>query len=394
MNPHPLLFFNPLPYVVVLNAALCWLAAVGLSGCGGSGVEEAGAEDFAKSSDSPAATDSEGRGDYLALIKRRLPARGYATNELLPDDGYQPAPRREGNLERIRVGLPWVLNDEAAPWFIAQEKGFFREAGLEAELLPGGPGYDYLKLLAGGQVEVAIIPNGVRLPLAVASRTRLDAVAIGTFLKHSPSAWIGLDQSIPRDRRSDRVLIREDFIGVKVGLVPERMYAAQYVERYFELPSGSIATMRGGFSAEPLILGAYQYYGGWIINQTRLLEAQGYYNWTALMMKDIGLDEPTDVSVVERNTFETRRDLLRRYLWAIDNAISYLLAEPREAARITQRYATGSQLSLEQIEQRFSMQRPLITGENPEEPLQYMDLDIWDRSAAVLFEYGQLEVEE
>ena len=240
-----------LPFAVILNAALCLLVAVGLPGCGGSDVEETAAGDNGKTRGSPAAADSEGRENYLALIKRRLPARSYATNELLPENGYQPTPRREGELDRIRIGLPWVLNDEAAPWFIAQEKGFFRETGLEAELLPGGPGYDYLKLLADGQVDVAIIGNGLRLPLAVASRTRLDAVAIGTFLQHSPSAWIGLDNGVPKNQRGGKVLTRKDFIGVKVGLVPERMYAAQYVERYFELPSGSIATMRGDSPPNP-----------------------------------------------------------------------------------------------------------------------------------------------
>ena len=43
-------------------------------------------------------------------------------------------------------------------------------------------------------------------------------MAVGTFLKHSPYIWLGLDPDTPQDQRSDKVITPQDFIGKKVGI--------------------------------------------------------------------------------------------------------------------------------------------------------------------------------
>lgn len=50
----------------------------------------------------------------------------------------------------ISLRLPWLLNVQAAGYVMALEKGFYEEAGLNVEILPGGPNLNSTALVASG----------------------------------------------------------------------------------------------------------------------------------------------------------------------------------------------------------------------------------------------------
>ena len=150
-------------------------------------------------------------------MQENFPAESYFTNELLPDPDAAWEPLECETVDTIRVGMPWVLNDEEAPWYNAVEVGYYADVCLEVELVPGGPGIDHLQTLAGGAIDIAVSAAGSRVPSMVSSPTPADVVAVGTFLKHTPYIWMGLDSSIPQDQKSTLELTPEDFIGKKMS---------------------------------------------------------------------------------------------------------------------------------------------------------------------------------
>jgi ABC-type nitrate/sulfonate/bicarbonate transport system substrate-binding protein len=322
--------------------------------------------------------------EALAKVHQFLPASRYVTNDLLPaSDNTAPAPA--GPPLKLRVGLPWVLNDEIAPWFVGIEQGYFRDVGLELELVPGGPGIDPLQLLAGGKLDIAVPPAGAQVVQLIASPTPADIVAIGAVLKGSPYCWLGIDATTPRDQASKKQLEPHDFIGTTVGLQPGSDPLFDFLVHEYHLPRDSIRVRRAGFTPEPLLTGAVDYYGAFVVNQPRILEQAGHRNWVAFRFAKWGWVDFADVSVVRRDAFEPRKEVWRRYLLATGRALRFILDHPDKAAQITARRSTDVPLTPAMVRRRFDLQRELMEGA-PGSALQRMPLDDWEKLTAHLLQ--------
>ena len=58
--------------------------------------------------------------------------------------------------DRLTVLLDWFVNPDHGPLVIAREKGFFRDVGLEVELVAPADPNDPPKLVAAGKADIAI----------------------------------------------------------------------------------------------------------------------------------------------------------------------------------------------------------------------------------------------
>ncbi len=329
----------------------------------------------------------------LAQVQHSLPATRYVTNDLLPAPGEPVAAPSGayGSLITLRVGLPWVLNDEIAPWFVGMDLGFYRNEGLDLKLTPGGPGIDPLQLLVGGKLDIAVPPTGVGLVQLIASPATADVVAIGAVLKGSAYCWLGLDASVPRNQVSTRRLQPRDFVGKTIGLQAGSDYIVDFLQRQYHLPANSFRTRRVGFTPDPLLSGTVDYCAAFIVDQPRIIEREGYRNWTAFRFNDWGWVDFGDVSVVRRDTLVQSPDVLRRYLRATGRALHFILDHPDEAAEITAERSVDVPLTPAMVRRRFDLQRDLVEG--PEgSPLQEMPLDRWNQLAARLVQSGTLHL--
>jgi putative hydroxymethylpyrimidine transport system substrate-binding protein len=58
--------------------------------------------------------------------------------------------------EKLTVLLDWFVNPDHAPIFVAQEKGFFSDRGLEVEIIAPSNPNDPPKLVAAGKADIAV----------------------------------------------------------------------------------------------------------------------------------------------------------------------------------------------------------------------------------------------
>lgn len=338
------------------------------------------------------AADAEAKfAEILQCVQENFPADKYITNEYLPAADAAWEPMNCASVDKIKVLMPWVLNDEEAPWYNAVEKGFFKDVCLEVELVPGGPGIEPIQLLAGGAVDIAVVAGASRIPASVSSPTPADVVGVGTMLKHSPYIWMGLDKDIAQDQKSEKKLTPQDLVGKKIGVQPGDDYFAQFLIAKYGLPADAFELMEAGFTPDPLLVGAMDYFAAWVVNQPRLAEAQGYMNWTAFRFSDWGWDGYSDVSTVRREMVESNPDLVKRYLAAVNQGMKFLLENPDESADIAVKYGVDGQLTKEQALRRFELQQDLIEGSD-DLPLMHMSTDRWNSEVATMVQYGQLEL--
>jgi ABC-type nitrate/sulfonate/bicarbonate transport system substrate-binding protein len=324
--------------------------------------------------------------DALARVRRRLPASRYMTDACLT--GAPPAPLPGPVV--LRVGMPWILNDEEAPWYVAAARGYFRDAGLDVRLLPGGPGRDSLQLLAGGAIDVATAESGSFVLKLAASPSGADIVAVGAVFRRSPYCWLCRDRSIPRAQESTRRLTPADLVGRRIGLQPGYDYVLSFLQYRYGLARDRLRIMPAGALPDPLIAGVFDYYAAWIDNQPRLLEREGYRNWTAFRFSDWGLREYCSVAVVRRPYLRKHADVVRAYLFALGRGIRFELDHPGQAAAITLAACRDPALTRAFVLQRFAADRALILGSG-RPPLQAMRPEAWDELAALLYLSGEID---
>jgi ABC-type nitrate/sulfonate/bicarbonate transport system substrate-binding protein len=329
--------------------------------------------------------------DALAKVRRKIPAESYFSNDFLKKAAAEQ-PTVPATPGKVRIGMPWILNDECALWYVAVEKRFFKDAGIDAELVPGGPGKDQLTLLAAGSLEVAVTAGGGYVLSLVASPTGAKVTAICTLLKDSPYTWLALDKSVPDGQSSSLRLKPENVIGKTVGIQADGEPYAKFLLQKYHLPADKVKLVRVGFTADPLVTGAVDFYSAWVQNQPRFLEQDGHKNWTGLRFKDFGWNEHCDVSVVKKSLAEQNPGLVTRYVYALSQAIQFMLDHPDETADITVRYGKDTTLSRDLVLRRFQLERDLVTGHDGQPPL-WMSADVWNNSAALLTEYGVINPE-
>ena len=82
----------------------------------------------------------------------------------------------------VTIQLKWVTQTQFAGYYVAQDKGFYKEEGLNVTIKPGGPDIGPMQVLAGGGADVAVD----WMPSALAAREKgLSAVNIAQPFKSS-----------------------------------------------------------------------------------------------------------------------------------------------------------------------------------------------------------------
>ncbi len=84
--------------------------------------------------------------------------------------------------EAVKLQLKWVTQAQFAGYYVAQEKGYYKAAGLDVTIMPGGPDINPEQVLAGGGADVIVD----WMPSALASREKGSPVVnIAQPFKHS-----------------------------------------------------------------------------------------------------------------------------------------------------------------------------------------------------------------
>ena len=84
--------------------------------------------------------------------------------------------------EEVKLQLKWVTQSQFAGYYVAKEKGFYDEEGLEVTIMPGGPDISPTQVMAGGGADVTVD----WMPSALAAREKgLPLVNIAQPFKSS-----------------------------------------------------------------------------------------------------------------------------------------------------------------------------------------------------------------
>ena len=131
----------------------------------------------------------------LETLKRLLPcllaAAGLMTGCSKPSPGSLPEGDAQAAPTKIRFKVDWFPQAEHGGFFQAKAKGYYKAAGIDVEIVPGGPGVEVPQLVLSGQVDVAI---GRSDDMIVFADQGLPFIVVGVYMEHDPQALLLHDE--------------------------------------------------------------------------------------------------------------------------------------------------------------------------------------------------------
>ncbi|WP_170764391.1 ABC transporter substrate-binding protein [Ruegeria lacuscaerulensis] len=104
--------------------------------------------------------------------------------------------------DEVTLQLKWVTQAQFAGYYVAKEKGFYEEEGLDVTILPGGPDIAPTQVIAGGGADVTV----EWMPAALAAREKgLPLVNIAQPFKSSGmmlTCWKDAGITSPEDLKN------------------------------------------------------------------------------------------------------------------------------------------------------------------------------------------------
>lgn len=82
--------------------------------------------------------------------------------------GFITAPAQAQALDKLTLQLKWVTQAQFAGYYVAKDRGFYKEAGLDVTIKPGGPDIAPPQIIAGGGADVIV----EWMPAALAAREK------------------------------------------------------------------------------------------------------------------------------------------------------------------------------------------------------------------------------
>src|SRR6202789_1427428 len=149
--------------------------------------------------------------------------------------------------DAVTVQLKWVAQAQFAGYFVAKEKGFYKDAGLDVTIKPGGPDVAPPQVIAGGGADVVVD----WMPSALASREKgVPLVNISQTFKRS-----GLELTC---RKDTGIKTPADFKNKTLGVwfggneYPFLSWMAKLKLKTDGSPGG-VKVIKQGFNVDPLL---------------------------------------------------------------------------------------------------------------------------------------------
>ena len=244
--------------------------------------------------------------------------------------------------DKVTLQLKWVTQAQFAGYYIAQEKGFYEEAGLEVEIKPGGPDIAPPQVIAGGGADVIID----WMPSALASREKgVPLVNIAQPFKRS-----GMMLTC---RKDTGITKPEDFRGKTLGVWffgNEYPFLSWMSKLGIPTEGGAdgVTVLKQGFNVDPILqkqadcVSTMTYNEYWQIIDAGL----GADDLVVFKYEDQGVSTMEDgLYVLEDNLKDSAFvDKMARFVKASMKGWAFARENPNEAADIVlENDATGAQ---------------------------------------------------
>ena len=224
--------------------------------------------------------------------------------------------------DKITLLLDWFVNPDHGPIIIAEEKGYFKDAGLEVEVIAPADPADPPKLVAAGRAELAISYQP-QLHLQVAEG--LPLVRVGTLVATPLNCLLVLADG-PVKSIAD---LRGGKVGFSVAGVEEALLTTILERNGVGLDEIDLVNVNWSLSPSLMsgqvdaVIGAFRNFE---LNQMDIEGVKG----RCFYLEEEGLPAYDELIYIA-NRDSMNKDVIRRFLQATELATQYIINHPQES---------------------------------------------------------------
>ena len=281
--------------------------------------------------------------------------------------------------DQLTLQLKWVTQAQFAGYYVALEKGFYEDEGLDLTIKPGGPDIAPAQVLAGGGADVIVD----WMPSALATREKgLGMVNIGQIYGKSGMMLTCL--------KSSGITSPEDFGGKTLGVWffgNEYPFLSWMSKLGYETNGGDgVTVLKQGFNVDPIFQGQADCVSTMTYNEYGQVLDGGLTpeELTLFKYEDEGVATLEDGLYVMEDTLEdpAKVDAYAKFLKASIAGWEWAKENPEEAAMIVLEYDdTGAQTEDHQVRMMTEVAKLLSASDKG---IGYLEPEAYQRTVDVL----------
>jgi NitT/TauT family transport system substrate-binding protein len=233
-------------------------------------------------------------------------------------------------LTPVTLQLQWVTQAQFAGYFVAYDKGWYKDESIDLTIIPGGPDQIPVDLVASGTRDFA---TTLLADLAVAIQSGKPIIGISQIQQKNGLLLIA--------RKSSNIQAPKDFNGKKVGVWLgswEAQFDALTAQQGINKEDFSLVNQ--GYSMDAFIKGDLDVASAMIYNEYYAVLESGVKpeELNIIDYASYKLDFPGDTLFTSKKLVQENPDLCIRMVRASLRGWQYAVEHPEEAASIVMKY--------------------------------------------------------
>ncbi len=290
----------------------------------------------------------------------------------------------QAKLDKVTIAGWGGPISEITNLLVEPDKGFFRAKGIDVVYMPGAGGGDAVRNLLSGQADVAFTdPGSLYAALDKGEKLRViyDIYPQNIF---NVVALKSSGISKPADLKGKKIGVYSLSSGTLTNL--------QLLLNQAGLSEKDVTiVVTGLLNFAPLMQGQVD---ATAATDTGLLvaRARGVGDVNVMEVRN-SLNVSSDIFVVREETYQQKKDVLRRFLAAYRDSMSWMIAQPQEAAALAVKRAINGQneaVNLEVIKLRNATSVSTLTQK---QGLGAIDVDMLQKGAEAWKKIGLIQLE-
>jgi NitT/TauT family transport system substrate-binding protein len=283
----------------------------------------------------------------------------------------------------VTLQLQWVTQAQFAGYYVALDKGWYLEEGIELTIRPGGPDISPINSVRTGTAEFG---TSLLADIIVAKQQANDLVSIAQIQQTNGLLLIA--------KKDSGITGPKDFAGKKVGVWLGN-WEAQFDALIAKegIKANDFTLVSQGFSMDSFINGELDVASAMIYNEYYAVLESGIKpeEITIINYADYGLDFPGDVLFASSKITQENPDLCIRMLRASLRGWQYAIENPEEATDIILKYdKSGVQTRAHQLSMMLEITKLVQVNLRP---LGYTDRNDIRRVIDTLYSYKVLNTQ-
>lgn len=285
--------------------------------------------------------------------------------------GKQSSTENQG-LRKVSIRLSWIHQAEFAGVYVADQKGFFRDAGFDVTINPGGLDFPAIQMVAGGGEEFGIAEGN---HIVLAREQGVPVVPLALDYRKNPNVFFALKKS--------GITTVKDFVGKKIGTKSENMPIFEAMLQNEGIKTSQMTLIPVEYDLTPILTGTVDVFPGLSNDEVLAVEETGA-PVNIIWPSDYGVKGYSEGLFTTEKMIKEDPEMVKRFTEAYLKGWNYAYNHVDEAVADTLLYDKSLSADFE----KKMMEASLELIKPDDKPIGYMEEKGWQDTLDTLVRAG------